>query len=252
MSKELPLECIVADTNQPRKRFDKVTIEELAKSIRQHGLLQPILVRPLQNGKFQIITGERRFRACKSIGMKTIPAKVRELSDKDVVEIQLVENLQREDLNPIEEAETYQRLIKEYGFTHEQIAVKIGKSREYVTNKLRLLKLPVEIQGMLKGGIITEGHAKAILPLDNLTKQTIIKRVYEEKLSVRETEQLVHGLKNVPRRTSNEIGEKTLLIPVPSKVYALLCDLAKKMRLKPQDILLKAIVAFAERKDVKV
>ncbi len=246
--KELFIEDVVPDPNQPRKRLDEIKLKELAQSIQQHGLLQPILVRPLQNGKFQIVHGERRWRACKLIGMRSIRAEIKELSDEQVLEIQLLENLQREDLNPLEEAEAFRRLIEQFGYSHEQIAQRISKSRGYVTNKFRLLKLPVEIQEKLKDGIITEGHAKAILSLDDSTKQdSIINRVHEEKLSVRETEQLVHSL-NVPRETLTEIHDKMLLISIPSKVYALLIDFAKKMKSKPEDLIVKAILAFVERK----
>jgi len=203
---EILIEHIIPDPNQPRKNFDKGKLRELADSIEKHGLLQPILVRPLQNGKFQIVHGERRFRACKLLGFKKIRAEIRNLTDKEALEIQLVENIQREDINPIEEAEAYARLIKEFGYTHQEIARKIAKTREYVTNKLRLLKLPSEIQNEIRKGNITESHGRLLLSLNESDKQKqLAERVIDDKLTVRETEQLVNSLKgciDVTRVTS--------------------------------------------------
>ncbi len=210
---ELPLDSIISDPNQPRKSFDETKIQELAESVTQHGLLQPILVRPLGNGKFQIVHGERRWRACKLIGLKTIKAEVRELDDKEVLEIQLVENLQRENLNPIEEAEAFNRMVEELGYTHEAIAKRVGKSREYVTNKLRLLKLPDDIKNALREGKITESHAKALISLKNNEQTEIFEKVVAEGLSIREMEEIIKG-NNVPRGTMSDIPSDGLIIGV--------------------------------------
>jgi ParB family chromosome partitioning protein len=209
---EIPIDCIIPDSNQPRKHFDEEGLKELAESIRQHGLLQPILVRPFGNGKFQIVHGERRFRACKLLGFKTIRVEVKELTDNQVLEIQLVENLQREDLNPIEEAETFRRMVEELGYTHEDIAKKIGKSREYVTNKLRLLKLPENIKRALLEGKISEGHARALLPLEESRQKQVFDEILAKELNVRQTEEIVKG--NIVSRETFDVPKDGVIIGV--------------------------------------
>lgn len=208
---ELPIDSIVPDSSQPRKSFDKVKLQELANSIEEHGLLQPVLVRPISDGKYQLVHGERRFRACKLLGLETIRAEIRNLTDNETLEIQLVENLQREDLNPIEEAETFQRMIKELGYTHEEIAKKIGKSREYVTNKLRLLKLSASVKEALEDGKITEGHARVLIPLGQAKQEEILDKILSGELNVRQTEQMVRN--NVSRETM-EIPSDGLIVGV--------------------------------------
>lgn len=199
---ELSLEVVVPSPSQPRRHFDEARLSELAESIKQVGLLQPILVRP-RGGKFEVVHGERRYRACKMAGKETIRAEIRDLSDREVVEIQLIENLQRENLNPMEEAETFRCLVEDFGHTHEEVGKRIGKSREYVTNKLRLLKLPSEVQRKVRKGFLSEGHAKAILSLEGDAEQEeLAQKVIEKGLRVRETEQLVRDFKaDVPRGT---------------------------------------------------
>jgi len=245
--KELPIENIILHSNQPRKSFDETKLQELAQTIRLQGLLQPILVRPIDEGKFQLVCGERRFRACNLACLRTVKAEVRELDDKQVAEIQFIENMHREDLNPIEEAEMFQRMINELGYTHEELGKKICKSREYVTNKLRLLKLPNEVQEKLKSGALTEGHLKAIVSLDSLKQSEIAKSVEEGNLTVRETEHLVRNFNNVPCGTFNENRDLKLLIPVPSRIYAILKDLAEKLKTKPEDLVVKAVLSYVER-----
>jgi ParB family chromosome partitioning protein len=242
---ELSMNSIVPNPNQPRKNFDEASLKELAASIEEHGLLQPILVRPIGNGKYQIVHGERRWRACKLIGLETIKAEVRKLDDKQVLEIQLIENLQREDLNPIDEAETFRRIVEELGYTHEELAKRISKSREYVTNKLRLLKLPDDIKKALQDGKITEGHAKALISLDESKQTEVFNKITTEGLNVRQTEDIVKG-DIVSRRTLSD-EDKTLLVPIPCKVYTLLKDVANKMRTKPEDLIVRAVLAFAEK-----
>lgn len=157
----LPLEEIVPNKEQPRKTFDETALEELAESIRQHGVLQPLLVRPLPGGGYQLVAGERRYRASRIAGLREVPVVIRELSDVETMEIAIIENLQREDLNPIEEAEGLQALIDRCGFTQDQVAASVGKSRPAIANSLRLLKLPPEVREMTKSGAISAGHAGA-------------------------------------------------------------------------------------------
>ena len=192
---QIPIEELDRDERQPRQVFDGERLEELAASIRAKGVVQPILVRK-EGGRFRIIAGERRWRAAQLAGLREVPAIVREASAKDAFEIALIENLQREDLNPIEEAEAYKRLVDEHGLTQESVAQRVGKDRSSVANALRLLHLPREIKAALMGGELNMGHARALL---GLAEAEAIKRaageVMGKKLSVRATEQLVRKLK---------------------------------------------------------
>jgi len=186
----IPTRAIRPNPRQPRREFDEETIRELAESIREHGLLQPILVRPV-DGFYELVAGERRFRACRSLGLEEIPATVREVEDERMLEIALVENLQREDLNPIEKAEAYERYVEELGLTHEQAASRLGKNRSTITNQLRLLELPAALQAMVSRGTLSMGHARALLGIpDSRAQQRIASRVEKEGLSVREVERL--------------------------------------------------------------
>jgi len=239
----IPIDLIEPDPEQPRKSFDEEKIRELADSIKYHGLLQPILVRP-NDGKYQIVHGERRYRACKLVGLTELRCIVKDLTDDEKLEIQLIENLQREDLNPIEEAEAFKKLIERYGYTHEQLAAKIGKSREYVSNKVRLLKLPRSIQEALVEGVIAEGHARAVVGIETREQKRIIKQVIEKKLTVRETEEYVRSMKHVSRETSRGVTKRTLLIPISSKIYDDVYKVARKLRIKPEELIERAIVDF--------
>ncbi len=163
----LPINEIRRNEDQPRKTFDEGALQELADSITQHGVLQPLLVRPLPEGGYQLVAGERRWRASRMAGLKEVPVVIRELSDVETMEIAIIENLQREDLNPIEEAEGLQALIDRCGFTQEDVAVSVGKSRPAIANALRLLKLPQEVRDMTRNGEISAGHARALLAFDN-------------------------------------------------------------------------------------
>lgn len=187
----LPLSEIVPNKDQPRKTFDEAALDELAYSIRQHGILQPLLVRPIATGGYQLVAGERRWRASKRAGLKEVPVVVKELSDTETMEIAIIENLQREDLNPIEEAEGLQALIDKCGFTQEQVAVSVGKSRPAIANSLRLLKLPLEVRDMAKNGEISAGHARALLAFDN---EALIyeaaQNIVKNKMTVRDIERL--------------------------------------------------------------
>jgi len=191
----LPLGQLQAGKYQPRTRMDEGSLNELADSIRTQGVMQPILVRPLgaapQGGKYEIIAGERRFRAARLAGLKEVPVLVREVSDEHAAVMALIENIQREDLNPLEEAHGVQRLLNEFGLTHEQAAQAIGRSRSATSNLLRLLNLAQPVQTMLLAGDIDMGHARALLAVDAATQIQLANVVVARRLSVRETEKLV-------------------------------------------------------------
>jgi ParB family chromosome partitioning protein len=188
---DIPLTSIVPNPKQPRVEFDPQALEELAESIRAQGVLQPVLVRPAGEG-FQLVAGERRFRAAERLGLQTIPAIVRELDDDQLLEVALIENLQREDLNPIEEAFGYQHLIEELTYTHDRLSERLGKSRTTITNALRLLTLPATVQTMVSRGTLSAGHARALLGLPSHAEvEAGARYVIEMALSVRKTEALV-------------------------------------------------------------
>ena len=182
---------IEPNRSQPRKEFDEKALSELAESISKHGLLQPLLVRPLTLGGYQIVAGERRYRACQMAGLKDIPVIIRELGDTETMELALIENLQREDLTPLEEAEGYNVLMTEHGFTQDEVAQSVGKSRPAVANALRLLKLPNSIADYLKEGKISAGHARALLSIDNEKDMLeLADLIVQKDLSVRQVEKL--------------------------------------------------------------
>lgn len=183
---------IVAGRHQPRKEMDRERLEELAQSIINHGVIQPIVVKPVGGSKYEIVAGERRWRACRLAGLKEIPAIIKEITAQETAEVALIENLQRENLNQLEEAEAYQKLIDKYGLSQEEIGIRVGKSRPAIANSLRLLQLPLEIKDMLRKNDLSAGHAKAILGLKEKEKQLEIAGLIMEKgLSVRETEKVV-------------------------------------------------------------
>jgi len=191
---ELGIEQIEPNQSQPRRVFNEEKLEELAASIRANGLIQPIIVRRTGES-FQIIAGERRWRAAQRAGLTKVSCVIKDVKDDDVLALSLIENIQREELNPIEEATAYKNLIEQLNVTQEEIAQRVGKDRSSITNFMRLLKLPAEIQQMVEEGLISMGHARALLALDSAEKQiALAKRVNSEGLSVRETERLVKGL----------------------------------------------------------
>ncbi len=196
----LPISQIQPGLKQPRKKFDQEAIQELADSIREHGLIQPITVRRLASGYYQIIAGERRWRASKEAGLSEVPVNIIEADDKKVMELGLIENLQREDLNPMEEANGYRVLMEEHGLTQEEVAQRMGKSRPAVANALRLLNLPDAVRFLLEEGQLSAGHAKAILsaPAGEAQKK-LAQKVVAEGLSVRETEALAKKLSKPPK-----------------------------------------------------
>ncbi len=188
---ELDLNEIVPNRDQPRKTFDEASIEELAQSIKQHGVLQPLLVRPIPSGGYQLVAGERRWRACRIAGLTKVPVVIKELTDTETMEIAIIENLQREDLNPIEEAEGLQALIDKCGYTQEEVATSVGKSRPAIANSLRLLRLPPEVREMTKNGEISAGHARALLAFDNDAMMLeAAKNIVSNKMTVRDVERL--------------------------------------------------------------
>lgn len=191
--------------DQPRKKFDEDAIMELAESIRQFGILQPLLVKKKED-YYEIIAGERRWRAAKIAGVKEVPIIVKEFTDQEVVEISLIENIQRENLNPIEEAMAYKRLMEEFHLKQDEIADRVSKSRTAVTNSMRLLKLDERVQKMVVDEMITTGHARALLAIeDGEYQHTIAMKVFDEKLSVRETEKLVKNLQKPKKETNKQV-----------------------------------------------
>lgn len=188
---ELDLNDIVPNRDQPRKTFDEASLEELADSIRRHGVLQPLLVRPIPSGGYQLVAGERRWRACRMAGLTKVPVVIKELTDTETMEIAIIENLQREDLNPIEEAEGLQALIDKCGYTQEEAAASVGKSRPAIANSLRLLRLPPEVRDMTRSGELSAGHARALLAFDNDAMMVeAAKNIVSNKMTVRDVERL--------------------------------------------------------------
>ena len=208
----LPLTQVVPNQEQPRKEFKEESIHELAESIRQYGVLQPLLVQK-KDKYYVIVAGERRWRVAKEAGLKEIPVILKKFDDQQQMEISLIENIQREDLNVIEEAEAYRRLIDEFDLTQDEVAVKVGKSRSTITNAIRLLKLAKPVRHLLVNGDITMGHARALLSIENEETQiNAAHQVIQKKLSVRETEKLVKNiLKPRKQRMKPEMDEQTAL-----------------------------------------
>ena len=207
---EIPLDAILTNPNQPRKSFESNSLHELAASMRQSGILQPVVVRPYGAG-YQLVVGERRWRAAKLAGFKTIPAVIREVTDAECLELALIENLLREDLNPMEEAEAYQRLLAEFQWTQEELAQRVGKDRTSIANCLRLLKLPQIIQDDLRAGRLTMGHARALLSLTSTREQLRLReQILAHSWSVRTTEEGVQRSR-IPRRALRRSAELAAL-----------------------------------------
>ena len=191
--RELPLDAITPNARQPREHFDEEALAELVTSIKEVGLLQPVVVREIADGRYELIMGERRFRASRAAGLATIPAIVRDTPDDAMLRDALLENLHRQQLNPLEEAAAYQQLLEDFGATHEQLAERIGRSRSQVTNTIRLLNLPGGVQKRVAAGVLTAGHARALLGLDDAAAQErLATRIVAEGMSVRATEEAVH------------------------------------------------------------
>lgn len=225
---------IEPNRNQPRREFDEESLNQLAESIKIHGLIQPILVKPLFGGGYEIVAGERRYRACQLAGITEVPVTIRELTDRETMEIALIENLQREDLNPIEEALGYKTLMDEHDLSQEAVAEAVGKSRPAVANMLRLLNLPESVTDMVKSGKLSAGHARALLSVENKKDiETLAQEVISSDLSVRQTEKLAkkavkkptakkppkqsNYYKMVEHTLSEYLGKKVSVKPLPNK-----------------------------------
>ena len=212
----LPLQKVEPNPDQPRRRFDEAALQELADSVRQHGIIQPLTVRKLPSGFYQIIAGERRWRAARMAGLREVPVTVIEADDKKAMELALIENLQRADLDPIEEAQGYQQLMQEYGMTQSAVADRVGRSRPAVANALRLLALSAPVLDMVASGAISAGHARAILTLpDENTQLAVAQRVQNLQLSVRQTELMC---KNMSKPSRKEPA------PAPAVDYIAVCE----------------------------
>ncbi|MGE0741509.1 MAG: ParB/RepB/Spo0J family partition protein [Hyphomonadaceae bacterium] len=208
--RSVPIDLVQRNPQQPRKHFDEADLTELSNSIRTHGVLQPILVRPIADGRYEIVAGERRWRAAQRAGLHAIPAVVRELNEVEVLEIAIVENVQRTDLNPIEEAQGFQALIDRFGRTQEEIADAVGKSRPHIANMLRLLRLPDDLQEMVRDGRLSAGHARAILTAPD--PRGLAQRALSEGLNVREVERIAQQAKDEkhgPRVSSGASDNKS-------------------------------------------
>jgi ParB family transcriptional regulator, chromosome partitioning protein len=211
----IPLDEIETNPQQPRRNFDELPLQELANSIKQHDIIQPVTVSKLPSGKYRLISGERRWRAAKMAGIKDIPAYVRQTNDAQLLELALIENLQREDLNAMEISMSYKRMMDELNYTQEQVAERMGKDRSTVANFIRLLKLPPDIQLALRSGELSMGHARALINVDTIDKQLFIFNEIKEKgLSVRQTESLVRNL--YKQSTAGDGLKKSLKSHLPS------------------------------------
>ena len=230
---EVKISEIDPNIGQPRKKFDEDELLELAESIKIHGVIQPIIV--TKRGKrYEIIAGERRWRASKLAGLTKIPAVIREYTDKEIMEVSLIENIQRQDLNPIEEAVAFKNLIDEYKMKQDDLAERVSKSRSAITNALRLLKLDDKVKAMLAEGLISTGHARALLSVEDKNKQQILAtRIFDEKLSVRETEKLVKQiLENKESKKEKKSSEKLIYKKLEDSLKSII---GSKVSIKSKD-----------------
>lgn len=226
-SNNIDIALIEANTNQPRKHFDEEKIKELADSIVSHGVVQPIIVNKIAGGKYQIIAGERRFRACKLAGLQSVPVVVKELSQKDILEIALIENIQRQELTAIEEAEGFQQLVQNYGYSHSELAVAVGKSRSHVANLLRLNNLPDSIKMMINSGQLSMGHARCLIGLENA--ETLAAKIIANDLNVRQAEELAGSKRKTTRNNKESAKEEQ---PVDEDIIMLGQSLSEKFGVK--------------------
>ncbi|MBC8208882.1 MAG: ParB/RepB/Spo0J family partition protein [Desulfobulbaceae bacterium] len=213
---ECPVEQIAPNKHQPRTVFDEEGLEELTSSIRESGIIQPLIVTPMGDDQYELIAGERRLRAAKRVGLEQVPVVVRiDVNDDDLLELAVIENVQRRDLNAVEEAEAYEKLIEKFGYTQEQAAKKVGKSRSAVANLLRLLQLPGFVKGDLQSGILSEGHARSLLRLmdDPVLMKEVRDQIVDRKLSVRQTEKLIRKSLNANRQVRKKAPVESETIP---------------------------------------
>jgi ParB family chromosome partitioning protein len=218
-SARIPLADIVINPKNPRRDFDEQALQELATSIKLHDIIQPLTVSKLPNGKYQLIAGERRFRASKLAGLRDIPAYIRQANDQQLLELALLENIQRENLNAIEMALSFKRMMEELNYTQEQVAERMGKERSTVTNYIRLLKLPPDIQAAVRNNSISMGHARALVNIDTIDKQLyVFKEIQQKQLSVRQTEELVRKLYKGNQSAGSSASNKGDLAPAYQKI----------------------------------
>ena len=245
---KLKLNDIEPNKNQPRKTFDDEALSELAASIEKHGVIQPLLVRPLPGGTYQLVAGERRWRASRMAGLTEVPVVIKELSDADASALALIENLQREDLDPIEEAEGYKYLMDTYGVTQEEAAQRVGKSRSAVANLMRLLALPQDVLELVRSKTISAGHARTLLPLEDAALiSQFAKEVIEKSLSVRETEKWVKDFLK-PKKSTKPTAEKDKYF---TEVELSLCEtLARKVSVKGNEKGGSITVEFFDKDDL--
>ena len=202
---------IIPNKNQPRRDFDEDALKELAKSIELYGLIQPILVREVK-GKYEIVAGERRWRACKLAGLKEIPGILKDMGQEESAKIALIENIQREDLNPVEEAHAYKKLMEEFNLTQEELSAQIGKSRSYISNSIRILNLDNEVLDHISSGDLSQGHGKAILSIKNKDEQIkIAKEILNKKLNVRDTESLTRSKSNIEKELEKDLDQSYII-----------------------------------------
>lgn len=245
----LHLTEIEPNRNQPRKEFDEQALSELADSIREHGIIQPLLVRPLETGGYQLVAGERRWRAARMIGLTEVPVVVKEMTETEVMELALIENLQRQDLNPLEEAAGYRELMTTYGLTQDQVAKRVGKSRSAVANCLRLLTVPEEIQPFLRSGQLSAGHVKALAGMSDREEMVrIAKSAADKGLSVREVERQVQSF-TAPRPSSPSGEEKEAFYK--ELELAMNVELGRKVRIRPGRIGGTVEIAFFDQEDLR-
>ena len=235
---EISVNDIEPNTYQPRRNFREEALEELSASIREHGVVQPVVVRKLNDERYELVTGERRWRACRKIGLAKIPAVIKDFNDQEITEIALIENIQREDLSALEEAGAYRTLLEEFSLTQEELAKRIGKSRSFIANMLRLLNLPLEVQMMIETNQLTAGHARAILSISNEKQQLeAANLVVKRELNVRQTEEFVKQFqksKETKDENINDHKEKDpILVDLEERFGEIL---GTKVYLKPKNI----------------
>jgi ParB family transcriptional regulator, chromosome partitioning protein len=250
---EVALDAITPNPRQPRRSFDEEAIDELAASITEVGLLQPVVVRNLGDGKYELVMGERRWRASARAGLEAIPAIVRETPDTDMLRDALLENLHRQQLDPLEEAAAYQQLLDDFGATHEQLAQKIGRSRPHITNTLRLLNLPPAVQKRVAAGVISAGHARALLSLDDTQAQErLAQRIVAEGLSVRAVEEIVALGDDKPSKSSRRSNSAKPVAPALRHLADRLSDLFEtKVKVELGRNKGKIVVEFATIDDLE-
>lgn len=247
----LAINEIEPNRDQPRKQFDAAALSDLADSIRQYGVLQPLVVRPMPDGAYQLVAGERRWRAARMAGISEIPVVIKELTDAQTMELALIENLQREDLNPIEEAVGFQDLMEKFGLTQEEVSQRVGKSRPVVTNAMRLLHLPEEVRAMVQNGKISAGHARSLLSLedDDLIRQTALD-IVRKGLSVRQVEAIAkkHKQAKRPAKQQTSVWDNSYFAEVQ---LALSESLSRKVKVEGEGSKGKLIIEFYDEQDLK-